>query len=166
MDERVTDREPFRLLFVCTGNTCRSPMAEVLARRTLGTLGWDHVEVRSAGTGAAAGVPASEGAMRAAERNGLDLSEHRSTPLTDDVVQWADLVLAMSANHLLRVVALGYGDKAALLTSFAAGEGPQGVPESVRDPFGGSDEEYEETFRLLERLVEQALRRLEPILAP
>jgi len=162
----VSDREPFRLLFVCTGNTCRSPMAGALARRALKQLGWSYVEVRSAGVGAVDGIPASEGALRAAERHGMDLSEHLSRPVTPDLLEWADLVLTMSASHLLRIVALGYGDKAALLTSFAAGDDPDGVPDSVQDPFGGSDEEYEETLRLLERLVDRSLRRLEPILAP
>lgn len=141
-------------------------MAGALASHAVEKLGWEHVEVRSAGVGAGNGLPASDGALRAAERHGLDLSEHRSTPVTADLLEWADLVLAMSANHLLRIVALGYGDKAALLTSFAAGEDPEGIPDSVQDPFGGSDEEYEQTFLLLERLVDRSLRRLQPILAP
>ena len=50
---------PFRLLFVCTGNTCRSPMAEVIARRRVAELGWDRVDVRSAGVAAFDGSPAS-----------------------------------------------------------------------------------------------------------
>lgn len=141
-------------------------MAGALARRAVERLGWAHVEVRSAGVGAVEGLPASDGALRATARNGLDLSDHRSTPVTADLLEWADLVLAMSVNHLLRIVALGYGDKAALLSSFAAGDDPEEVPESVKDPFGGSDEEYEETLHLLERLVDRSLRRLEPILAP
>jgi protein-tyrosine phosphatase len=141
-------------------------MAEALARRELESLGWSHVEVRSAGTGAADGFPASEGALRATAGNGLDLSGHRSAPVTPEVLEWADLVLTMSTSHLLRIVALGYGDKAALLTSFAAGDAADGAPDNIQDPFGGSDEVYEETLHLLDRLVQQALRRLEPILAP
>lgn len=141
-------------------------MAEAIARRNLDALGWKHVEVRSAGTAAVEGESASDGALQAAAKSGLDLGGHRSTQLTADALAWADLVLGMSASHLVRVVELGGGEKATLLTSFAAGGDPTGVPDSVPDPFGGSDEKYEATLRTLERLVERALRRLEPILAP
>jgi protein arginine phosphatase len=158
--------EPFRLLFVCSGNTCRSPLAEAIARREILARGWRHLEVRSAGTGAADGDTASKGALSTAGRHGLDLSRHRSAPLTAAALAWADLVLTMAPGHLLRVVDLGGGERVALLTDFAAGDDSRDVPEAVTDPFGGSDEEYEETFLLLERLVGRALHRLEPIVAP
>lgn len=158
--------EPFRLLFVCTGNTCRSPLAEAITRRALAELGWNNVEVGSAGAGAASGAPASPGALGAAERHGLDLAGHRSKPLTAESVSAADLVLVMSPSHLARVAELGAGDRAGLLTTFAAAEDAEGVPDSVLDPFGGSHEEYEATYHLLQLLVERALRRLAPILAP
>ncbi len=162
----MSDREPFRILFVCTGNTCRSPMAEAVARRVLRDLGWDHVEVASAGTAAAEGEPASGGALRAVAKQGLELGGHRSRALSVRAIDRADLVLAMSPGHLLRVVALGGGEKATLLASFAAGDDPTDVPDEVPDPFGGSDEVYDATLHTLERLVTRALRRLEPILAP
>ncbi|MHB1194388.1 MAG: low molecular weight protein arginine phosphatase [Longimicrobiales bacterium] len=158
--------EPFRLLFVCTGNTCRSPMAEVIARRKLAELGWSNVEVRSAGVATVNGGPASEGAGRAAGRHGLDLSGHRSSVLTPAHLAWADLVLAMSVGHLAKVEGAGAGGKAALLTAFAAGGDSLGPASAVPDPFGGSDAEYEATFNLLEGLVEQALRQLAPLVAP
>jgi protein-tyrosine-phosphatase len=153
-------------LYVCTGNTCRSPLAEVITRRAAAARGWEHVEVRSAGAGAVAGGPASEGSVAAARRHDLDLSRHRSFPVDEDALAWADLVLVMSPAHLLRVTELGAGEKAALLSAFAAGQDADAVPRSVPDPFGGSDEEYEATFVLLEHLVERTLDRLAPILSP
>lgn len=151
----------FRLLFVCTGNTCRSPMAAVIARRDVAELGWPGFEVRSAGVAAFEGDRASAGAVRAAARNGLDLSQHSATQLTAELAEWADLILVMSPAHFSRVVELGAGETAALITSFAAGR-EEDDTGSVPDPIGGPDEHYLETFEFLERLVALAFEHLEP----
>lgn len=166
MDADQNRGEPYRLLFVCTGNTCRSPLAAAITRRALAARGWENVSVASAGLGAFDGAPASDGSLSAAARHDLDLSDHRSARVTRAMLEEADLILAMSPTHLFHLNDLGAGEKSVLLTAFAAAEDPAGIPPSVADPIGGSDEEYEETYRLLELLVERALLRLEPIVAP
>lgn len=144
-----------RILFVCSGNTCRSPMAEAITRRRLAERGRHDVEVRSAGTGAVNGMPASGGARRATAAYGLDLDGHRSSRLSEDLVAWADLVLTMGAHHLEVVRQLGGAGKSHLLTEFA-GLGDAGVP----DPFGAPDSVYLETFEALGELVGRALTRV------
>lgn len=162
------EAEPFRLLFVCTGNTCRSPMAEVIARERIRDLGWSQVEVASAGVMAANGSPASRGSVIAAAANGLDLTNHQSTLVTQEVIDRADLILTMSDGHLYRVFELGGEDRAAVITHFAAGDGGHAgrANAGVPDPIGGPDAEYLETYQVLETLIEKSLARIEPVLSP
>jgi protein-tyrosine-phosphatase len=117
------------------------------------------MEVRSAGTSTMAGLDASEGASRAAERHGLSLQGHSSTPLSREVVDWADLILTMGPSHLVRVRELGGDGKSALLGAYAGGsDDAEGA--AVPDPYGGGDEVYEATFRTLEAMVRAVLERL------
>lgn len=153
----------YNLLFVCTGNTCRSPMAAVLARRALAERGWGHVAVASAGLGATYGAPAAENARRVVAERGLDLSDHSSQPLTPELIEWADLILAMSPAHLYGLAELGGGAKSAMLTDFMEGEH---LGEPVVDPFGADEQVYRVTLDQIEKAIEGILRRLEPILAP
>ena len=165
MDHQDQDT-PFHLLFVCTGNTCRSPMAEVVARRLAERRGLSRLEVRSAGVAAIPGMEAAGGAIRVSRRRGLDLDQHRSRPLDPNLAAWADLILTMSPSHLAGVAAAGGGDHAAVITSFQSPESSEERPLSrsasvgVADPFGGPDELYEMTMDELERLVEGVLDRI------
>ena len=154
----------FNILFVCTGNTCRSAMAEGIARRELEERGWKHVHVASAGLAARDGEGAAGNAVAVAQRHGVSLDGHRTRAVTPELLEWADLVLTMSEGHLDALRRYGAGDKAALLSAFAAGDDLRA--RGVRDPFGGPLQAYENTYAELRHLIAGAFDRLAPILHP
>jgi protein-tyrosine-phosphatase len=145
------------ITFVCTGNICRSPLAEAITRRLLDELGREDITVSSAGTAAYDGSPASEGAYLVALENGLDLSGHLSTPLTTAVVGEADLLLGMAAHHVERAEAMGGAGKTFLLGQYA---GRDSGSDQVEDPYGGDLEEYRRTYQQLEALLKDAVARI------
>ncbi|MES2305895.1 MAG: low molecular weight protein arginine phosphatase [Gemmatimonadota bacterium] len=144
------------VLLVCTGNTCRSPLAAaILAARLAETPALSDVVVTSAGTGARNGEPASEGSYLVALERGLDLSAHRSRMLTREMVVEADLILTMGGSHLRHAGELGGSDRTHLLTDYAGETG-----FDVEDPFGRSVEVYRETAEQLDQLMAEVVARL------
>lgn len=146
-----------RVLFLCTGNTCRSPMAEAIARRFAAERGLDDLAVASAGTSAWDAAPASDGALLVALEHDLDLNGHRAQVLTRELVAAADLLLTMSPHHRERAIVLGGEGKTHLLTDYAA-RSVTGRP--VQDPFGGELDVYRETYTELEREIGLVMDRL------
>jgi protein-tyrosine-phosphatase len=124
-----------RVLFVCTGNTCRSPFAEAVARRE------GHVDAESAGLDAYAGDRPPEDAVAVARELGYDLSSHRARPLTEDMLERSDVVVGMTAAH---VAAIGGG---ALL--LGAGD--------LDDPIGRGRDAYRRVYGQIETDVRRLL---------
>ena len=126
-----------RWLFVCSGNICRSPFAEVAARHLSADV---RLEFQSAGTIAVQGNPATRGGVGAAADLGVDLADHRATYLTPAVIAGADRVLVMEAEHLAAVHRLDPDAHVELLD-------PDGLP--IPDPYGGDHAEYTASYRLI-----------------
>lgn len=146
-----------RILTVCTGNTCRSPLAAAMLKAALVAAGRPDIEVESAGTGAWDGSPASEGTYLIALEHDLDLSAHRARLLDQDLVAGADLILTMSRPHLGRVRELGGGGRAHLFGEFA---GSSGSVAEISDPYGGELDDYRATFRTLAAMLPAVVARI------
>ena len=146
-----------KVLFVCSGNTCRSPLAEGLARKMAAQRGLTEITFASAGTGALEGGGASEAAILVGLEQGIDLSAHRTRAVTQAMLTEADLVLVMGPHHLEAVRIQGADDKAHLLDHYASSGDSAGA---VHDPFGGTLDAYRETAAELEYQIGRVLDRL------
>ncbi len=153
---------PAQILLVCMGNTCRSAMAEGLARKMLSASGMKGVRIRSAGTHAVAGEPVAPWAREVAwEEAGVDLSGHRARRLTRELLRKADLVLVMTLSQARSIQRMepSFAHKTYLLTSFPKTH--RGTAEDIADPMGGSRRAYRQAFVAIRRELERIL----PVLA-
>ena len=123
------------ILFVCTGNTCRSPMAAALMNQVALERDLD-VRIESAGIFAEEGAPASNEAILAMREYGIDLLGHHAQPINEELIEKSDLILTMTAAHKLLLEQMA-GNKCYTLCEYA------GLDEDIDDPFGGDVEEYQ-----------------------
>ncbi len=141
-------------------------MAEGILKGELSPRALARTRIVSAGVGAIGGLPASEHAVTACAEEGLDISGHRSQPLTPELLQASDLVLAMEEHHRVAAERLAPGVSARihLLSRYAAGDDrlpPIGIP----DPIGGDLDEYRAAFAKIHEFLMQARTRIEDEIA-
>ena len=152
------------IVFVCTGNTCRSPMAQGILQAYLDEAGISHIDVKTAGVMTIPGLIPSPDAVQVMNAQGIDISKHRSAPLTPEMLRKADLILGMTPFHVQ--FALRMDDE-------ARGAGAAGIPArektfllkeytksdlknyQITDPMGATLEVYKRVYREIKLAVEK-----------
>lgn len=145
-----------KIAFVCTGNTCRSPMAEVLAQKAIAKRLQIPIErlaefgfaVRSMGAYAGPGMPAADFGIHAMREEGLDLTQHSSTPLTDETASGLDRIYGLTHSHVDAALSRVESAQVELLD-------PEGG--DVPDPIGGDLEHYLACAEHITKLIERRL---------
>ena len=139
------NKKAIHILAVCTGNICRSPMAEGILRTTIGETTMIHIS--SAGTHALPGNPASEFALIAAHEQGIDISEHRSRALNEKLIRANTMILCMEPIHIEWILSVdsSAGETVYSLPAFSGNSELKKIP----DPYGSSLREYRECFSTL-----------------
>lgn len=147
------------ITIVCTGNVCRSPMAERLLKHALDAEKppLDQIQVYSAGVSAFPGDPASSNAITALAKVNLDLRDHRSRPLSSQLVEISDLILTMTSSHL-EMIQMQYPE--AGVETYRFREWVSEGTKEVSDPFGGPLSVYLETLDSIAEAIPSILKFL------
>jgi protein-tyrosine-phosphatase len=143
------------VLFVCTGNSCRSQMAEGYLQKVLKEKGKDKIQVISAGLAAYDGSPPTQQAIQVMKENGVDISGNRSKSVTDKMAEETDIIFAMTGSHLtdLRRRFPATQKKVYLLREFDENYNPK--DPDVFDPIGLPLHAYESCFELMKTPIEK-----------
>jgi protein-tyrosine phosphatase len=158
--EHLSSSTSFTILIVCTGNTCRSPMAESLLKEKLKP----QVEsmtfrVVSAGVAAQPGSPASEGALLAMKERGLSLDDHQSRSISQALLDRSDLILTMTSNHRQAILSRWPQVSSKIFCLAPSGS-------DVIDPYGGPIETYRKCADRIDEYLDQWIEKLDTKLFP
>jgi protein-tyrosine-phosphatase/tRNA A37 threonylcarbamoyladenosine synthetase subunit TsaC/SUA5/YrdC len=152
-EARYIDKQlDMNILFLCTGNTCRSPMAAAIARGLIGEeeFGGLRIRAHSAGIGAAEGAPAAPEAAEAVRRMGIEMGPHSSTFLTRDLISQADLVFGMTRSHVDAARSLDPSASARIMLLDPDGS-------DIPDPIGMSQQVYDQTAAAIGAAIRRRL---------
>jgi len=152
-----------KVLFVCDGNICRSPLAEAYLRHRAASEGLSHIVVDSAGLLGIEGAPAAPFSIEVGKDAGLDLTRHRSRGVTPGDARTADLVIAMTRTQLdtlARRLPAGR-QRRLMLRAFEDGPTPSAPAKDLDDPVSGPIEGYREAFAVIRTCIDNLIPHLE-----
>jgi len=157
-------RSPRSVLFLCQGNICRSPFAERYLRKVAESGNPGRIRSRSAGLDVRVSAPPPDLAVQAAKARAVDLTDHRSKPVTADMIEESDMIFVVEHRQVavLRRIFPGNDPKIFLLPLFGAGPPPAwnyALRYNIPDPYGKSEEDFLECFRMIESSIEGFLSR-------
>ena len=137
-----------KIVFACTGNTCRSPMAEGLLKAELG----EGVTVESRGVSVLYNGPATENSIKVMAEEGIDISGHISRQLDMDTIETSDIILTMTEGHKELLISMypEYEDKIFTLYGYTSGK-----DGDIEDPFGGDEELYRQIRDQIKGLIKE-----------
>ena len=145
-----------KIIFVCTGNICRSPMAEGILRQRIKEMGRNDLVVSSMGIHGLTDFPAAEYAQVVCEENGIDISSHIARPIIGEELQESDLILGMEPIHtkFLRTFFPWHRNKIFLLGAWPKEKARK---SSIQDPMGGSIEDFQLVFNIIQSHIDRIL---------
>jgi protein-tyrosine phosphatase len=147
-----------KILFVCSGNTCRSPLAAAYFKKKCVEEKLGKIDIVSAGTVAASGFSASDNSAKIAKEFGFDISGHKSRPLKPEDISAGDMIIAMTSVHKEAISAASFkgagNKKIHLLLDFA----PDGSSGDIPDPFGRNIGVYRECFLQMKPALDNLLK--------
>ena len=162
---KMKNSNKFVILFVCSGNACRSPMAEGILKKKLYPLFSDNIKIHSAGTLGIANHPATPNAISVAKEKGVDITGHTSKGITESIVEEADIIFVMADIHRKFLINHfpDFAQKVHLLTNFALEKNEQ-QNATVKDPIGENLKFYRQVINHIENEIDRIVPELKSLI--
>ncbi|MCP4176390.1 MAG: low molecular weight protein arginine phosphatase [bacterium] len=148
------------IIFVCTGNTCRSPMAEGYFKKLCNISGREDIIIQSAGINAVDGLSPSIGSIKVMSSYDIDITSHNSQSLSNTLLNWADLIFVMSSTHKYTIKTL-FSDHT-ISNIFLLNEFNDSI-EDICDPYGGNLDIYHKCFQNMKKPLDNLLKHIDKL---